>query len=57
MKPGHTVVTAIPSFASSVRIPSEKPVKANLLAQYANICGETTLPLMEEILTMRPACR
>src|SRR5438105_121458 len=52
--PGATVVTWILSRASSARIASDKPVRANLLALYGARCGTATLPPIEEILTMRP---
>ena len=52
--PGQTVVTQMPSFASSARIESDSPVSANLLAQYGTRCGTPILPPIDEMFTMRP---
>ena len=43
IRPGETVVTKIPSRASSARIAVESPVSANLLAQYGTRCGDADL--------------
>ncbi len=57
ISPGHTVVTYTPCLASVTRIPSENPVRANLLAEYGTRCGTANLPPMDETLTTRPAPR
>jgi hypothetical protein len=42
--PGKIVLTAIPSASTSARNASEKPARANLLAQYAVSKGRPRLP-------------
>ena len=54
MSPGATVVAKILCCASSARTASEKPVSANLLAQYGAKWGTATFPPIDEMLTIRP---
>ena len=49
INPGQTVVTRMPSEASSARKPSDRPVSANLLAEYAPSLGEDTTPATDPV--------
>ncbi len=53
--PGETVVTRIPSRASSTPNASDNPTSANLLALYGARWGTATRPPMEAMLTIRAA--
>ena len=54
---GSTVVTLMPSAASSACRPSDSAVAANFAASYGRRCGAGTRPPIEVTLTMRPPGR